>query len=275
MRAASNPGARVAAFFDIDGTLLAPPPLERRFLRYLRWRGAVTVEQAACWLARFLRRACRAVLPGETAEAAWLAATQANKAHLAGISAATAEAFAASLARRPLEFFTEALQRLEWHAAQGHRIFLVSGTLGPLAEAVARQLLLEATACATHLEVAEGRWTGEVDGEAVCGMGKARALERLAAKHRLELDASYAYGNSWSDRWMLERAGHPATVNASVRLARLARQRGWPVLRWREAGLSRGRRAIEANPRQEATETSSGNAALAAFPITASGERKK
>ena len=271
MRKASNPGTRVAAFFDLDGTLLAPPSLERRFLRYLRWRGALTIGQGACWFARFVYRVWRAVLPGETAEAAWLAATQANKAHLAGLSAASAEAFAASLARRPLEFFDAALQRLEWHAAQGHRIFLVSGTLGPLSEAVARHLLL-ATPCATQLEVAEGRWTGEVDGEAVCGPEKARALERLAAEHRLDLDASYAYGNSWSDRWMLERVGHPAAVNPS---ARLARRRGWTVLRWRKASLPRGRRTTEAKLRGEATEASGRNTALAAFPITATGERKK
>jgi len=35
---AIHPSPEAAAFFDIDGTLLGPPLLERRFLRYLRWR---------------------------------------------------------------------------------------------------------------------------------------------------------------------------------------------------------------------------------------------
>ena len=215
----------IGAFFDIDGTLLGPPSLERRFLRYLRWRGALSAAHWARWLGRFLRRA----------GSDWIAATEGNKAHLAGLPVATVGAFTASLHRWPLKFFPEALQRLEWHAVQGHAIFLVSGTLAPLAELVARQLLLLVIPCATRLEMVGDRWTGEVVGEAVSGPGKARGVERLTAEHHVDLARSYAYGDSWNDRWMLERVGYPAAVNPGARLARLARQRGWPVLRWGEA----------------------------------------
>ena len=69
----------------------------------------------------------------------------------------------------------------------------------------------------------------------VSGPGKARGVERLTAEHHVDLARSYAYGDSWNDRWMLERVGYPAAVNPGARLARLARQRGWPVLRWGEA----------------------------------------
>ena len=234
----------IAAFFDIDGTLLGPPSLERRFLRYLRWRGELTATHWARWLARFLWRAWRrGLIAKHLAGSSWLAATEANKAHLAGVRTATMDAWTASLGRRPLPFFSDALQRLEWHAAQGHRIFLVSGTLRPLAEAVAKQLPVPATACATELDVRDGClaaravrcWSGEVVGEAISGPGKARGLERLAAEHRIDLGRSYAYDNSWSDRWMLERVGYPAAVNPSAALAWLAQRRGWPVLAWDRA----------------------------------------
>lgn len=238
MKPTMNTGMRVAAFFDIDGTLLGPPSLERRLLRYLRWRGALTAAHGARWLGRFLQRACRGLRsPEEMSGSAWLAATNGNKAHLAGIRASTVEAFAASLGRRGLGFLPQALQRLEWHAAQGHEIFLVSGTLAPLADVAARQLPLTASACATRLEADGDVFTGEVAGEAMCGPEKARAVERLAAQYGLDLGRSYAYGDSWTDCWMLESVGNPAAVNRSARLARLARHRGWPVLVWHAAKL--------------------------------------
>jgi putative phosphoserine phosphatase/1-acylglycerol-3-phosphate O-acyltransferase len=221
---------KIAAFFDIDGTLLAPPSLERRFLSYLRWRGQFTLAHQARWLGRFLWLMPRG----------WLAATEANKAHLAGVRAAALDTWIASLGRRPLPFYVEAVQRVEWHAAQGHRIFLVSGTLKTLAEAAAAQLPVPAVVCATQLAVrdvcrdakTERVWTGERIGEAVCGQVKAGALEQFASSQWIDLARSYAYGDAWNDRWMLERVGHPAAVNPSRRLTWLARRRGWPLLHW-------------------------------------------
>jgi hypothetical protein len=57
-------------------------------------------------------------------------------------------------------------------------------------------------------------------------------LEQLAADYKLDLARSHAYGDARGDRWMLECVGHPAAVNPSAALARLARQRGWRVLQW-------------------------------------------
>ncbi len=221
----------IGAFFDLDGTLLGPPSLERRFLRDLRWRGALGPAHGARWLGQFFRKA---------AAGDWRGATAGNKAHLAGVSLAGIDAWIGSLARRPLAFFPAALRRLECHAAQGHRIFLLSGTLEPLAAGVARQWLLAATPCATALEISpHGAFTGRVAGLAVSGSGKLRALKRLAAGHGIDLLRSYAYGNGWGDRWMLARVGFPAAVNPSPLLAALARLRGWPLLRWADSAPSR------------------------------------
>ncbi len=242
---AIHPSPAAAAFFDIDGTLLGPPSLERRFLRYLRWRRELTAAHVAKWLAAFLVQLWRGIRsPAGSPAGAWRAATCDNKAHLRGLRAAALSAWTTSLAFRRLAFFPGALRRLEWHAAQGHRILLISGTLQPLADGISRQLMQrlgrragasassEIRTCAIQLEVVEGRWTGRVLGEAICGLAKARALKQLAADYKLDLARSHAYGDAWGDRWMLECVGHPAAVNPSAALARLARQRSWRVLQW-------------------------------------------
>src|SRR5256885_9889836 len=67
-----------AAFFDIDGTLLAKPSLERRFFWQLHRRGKIPARNYFLWLAEMMR--LRFGLHGLRA------AAQSNKAYLCGVS---------------------------------------------------------------------------------------------------------------------------------------------------------------------------------------------
>src|SRR5882724_7833441 len=73
-----------AAFFDVDGTLLAKPSLERRFFRDLRWRGKIPATNYLRWIVETLRLG----LPDVRRSA------QGNKMYLRGISAETLSASA-------------------------------------------------------------------------------------------------------------------------------------------------------------------------------------
>ncbi|HZV59580.1 MAG TPA: haloacid dehalogenase-like hydrolase, partial [Candidatus Eremiobacteraceae bacterium] len=88
---------------------------------------------------------------------------------------------------------------------------------------------------ATRLEQSGNRWTGRILGDAMFGKAKARAVVQLARCEGFDLAECYAYGDSLSDRSMLEAVGRAAAVNPSWRMERLARRRGWNVLTWREA----------------------------------------
>lgn len=224
----------VAAFFDIDGTLVPPPTLEKRFLCYLRWCGAIGWKNYAQCMAPLLREATRGIFTEHWS--GFDCAVAQCKAHFAGLPAAAMDAWLAWIARNPIECVPEALLRMGWHARQRHRIFMLSGTLLPFAAALAQLIPVPVQVCATELESEDGCYTGRVNGEAICGPAKARAMERLAAEFSLDLSQSYAYGDSFADLWMLARVGHPAVVQVtgsfSWRLAQFARRRGWPVLRW-------------------------------------------
>ena len=57
-------GTQVAAFFDLDGTLLSFPSLERRFFRMLRYRREIPLRNYFLWAAqavRLLPRGIRAI----------------------------------------------------------------------------------------------------------------------------------------------------------------------------------------------------------------------
>jgi HAD superfamily phosphoserine phosphatase-like hydrolase len=248
---------RIAAFFDLDGTLVARPSLEWRFFRLLRHRGAIPAMNYFLWLAHAVQLAPRGVAT----------IVHANKMYLRGVpvnggaflpSSSTGTLACANckpgianrqMARPQLRspqaavptFFPKAVDQVAWHAAQEHSVVLLTGTLAPLAHELALALLLRLAArgitasiavCATQLEGAGGRWTGRILGDAVFGEAKARAMWRLAAEAGFDLTRSYAYGDTANDRWMLGAVGRPAAVNPSRELQRIARLLDWTVLWW-------------------------------------------
>jgi HAD superfamily hydrolase (TIGR01490 family) len=234
MTRVAAPSETAGAFFDIDGTLLAAPSLEWRFTGYLLERNEISCQQVGRWLARFAGTFWRN-LHGAIEE---------NKRYLSGISEALVNDWEKSLApgifrADSLPFFEEALQQIALHSAQGHRVFLVSGTLAPLARVAARWLAAHASTnievSATELEVARRSpraWSGLIVGEHMSGGAKLRAVKMLAACSGLDLARSYAYGDSSSDLQMLEGVGNAVVVNPTRGLARAARKRGWQTCVW-------------------------------------------
>jgi len=214
--------ARTGAFFDLDGTLLPPPSLEWRFIAWLLARDEISSANAAGWFARCVRKILldpKAALDG-------------NKLYLAGLPVSIVKDWARSVETNPPEFSSSGIARLAWHAAQGHRTFLVSGTLAPLATVIAHYLPCPVDICATELDVLDGHWTGWLAGEHMSGFSKARAVAAQASLHGVALSESFAYGDSVSDIPMLSLVRQPVAVNPSPRLARIARRRGWQTCRW-------------------------------------------
>ena len=213
---------KIGAFFDLDGTLLPAPSLEWRFIGHLLSHDRIGGADIARWLARFAKLLLRDAS----------GATVGNKMYLAGSPESLAINWADSLAPGSPELFAGGIERVAWHVAQGHRVFLVSGTLACLAHAVARRLPGPVEVCATELEVRSASWTGRLVSGHMSGEAKARTVRGLAARFGLSLWESYAYGNSVSDLPMLDSVGHPVAVNPPARLRRIARSEGWPSCDW-------------------------------------------
>jgi HAD superfamily hydrolase (TIGR01490 family) len=220
-----NSPDKIGAFFDLDGTLVAPPSLEWQFFGYLLGRDAIGDREIGRWLGQCAKDLVRDPH----------AATTGNKKHLAGLRESLVADWADSLAPDSPRLFTAGVERLAWHLAQGHRVFLISGTLKPLAEVLAPRLPGPVEICATDLEARGGYWTGRLAGERMSGEAKARDVRSLAARFGLALWDSYAYGNSIADLPMLDSVGHRVAVNPSGRLGGIARRERWQCCDWAEA----------------------------------------
>ncbi len=225
-------GRNIGAFFDLDGTLLPPPSLERRFIGYLLRRRVLRVTSLLGWFVDVLENA-----PIGTPFA------EADRSYLAGLSASLADEWLADLPHIASLFRRRTPRSSNSMRRYGHRVFIISGTLAPLARAVARQLPDEPIVCATELKTCESRarndtgallWNGRLAGEWLNGAAKAGAVHSLGAQYELDLSRSFAFGDSAGDFAMLVAVGNPRAVNPALGLRRIAHARGWQVERWNQ-----------------------------------------
>ena len=124
--------------------------------------------------------------------------------------------------------YSEALELIHSHRAQGRKVFIVSASPEEIVAPLARFLGVdEAIATRAALDEA-GRYTGEVEFYAY-GPGKADAMEHVARRDGIDLSASWAYSDSATDEPMLRAVGHPVAVNPDRDLARTARDEDWEI----------------------------------------------
>jgi HAD superfamily hydrolase (TIGR01490 family) len=229
MIAESKSSDRVAAFFDLDGTLIPEPSLERRFFDELRKNRRIPFVNYLDW---FMEAAT--LLPKGL-----LAVQHGNKRYLTGIHRDLVFRHMGSIL-----FFEEGIARIAWHARQGHEIVLLSGTHEELAALAASALECELEVqglaihphvCATRLKERLGYWTGAIAGEALYGAAKVRALKNFAKKENIDLSECHAYGDSLLDRHFISAVGHGHAVNPGKELAAIANQRDWPIWHWHVA----------------------------------------
>ncbi|HAM03466.1 MAG TPA: HAD-IB family hydrolase [Acidimicrobiaceae bacterium] len=155
--------------------------------------------------------------------------------------------------------YAEALELIEQHQADGRRTYIVSASPEEIVQPLAEYLGVDGAIASRAVVDLDGRYTGEMAFYAY-GPFKAQAIRDLAMFEGIDLEASYAYSDSYTDVPMLEAVGHPAAVNPDRVLARLARERGWEVLQFTRPVRLRDRVPVPNLP----TAAAVGGVALAA-----------
>ena len=215
-----------AAFFDLDRTLIRRSSV-LALAGSFRRRGLISrtdLVKSAFWQALF-------VLRGASAERVRMAAEDGMK-MLSGFSVVEMQQLVGDAMEpvlRPL-VYDEPLHLVRRHRERGERVYIVSATLQEIVQHIADDLGFDG-AIGSTCEIVDGVYTGRSE-RAAHGEGKAAAVRELAAAESLDLAASTAYSDSYSDVPFLEAVGHPVAANPDRKLRRIAAARGWPVVRF-------------------------------------------
>jgi putative phosphoserine phosphatase/1-acylglycerol-3-phosphate O-acyltransferase len=221
---AAPSGARTAAIFDFDGTLIDGYSALSMMEARLR-DGDIGPSEVM----RLLDQAVKGAL-GRTDFNSFM---RVGARAFAGRDVAELDEFGARLARTALggALFPEAFALVAAHRRAGHTVVIASSALPFQVEALAKELEVDTVLC-TRLAAHDGRLTGEVEGDILWGEGKLAAVRAVARRRRLALRESFAYSNGGEDLALLAAVGRPCAINPDGELTREAAARGWPIERF-------------------------------------------
>jgi HAD superfamily hydrolase (TIGR01490 family) len=223
--------SRAAAFFDLDKTLMAGSS-GMQFARVATRHGLVSRRQLASWGLEHLRYRLRGTTDARTKEVLRVAQELIAGVPARSLERMNPEVLAAILPR----VYPQMLDEVNAHQDAGRATFIVSAAGNGVVEPLAVVLGMDG-GIGTRYEVGgDGAFTGRFDGPFVYGPGKVEAIERYAAEHEIDLEASYAYSDSLSDLPMLRAVGNPVVVNPDPDLAAIAREEGWQSMRFERLG---------------------------------------
>jgi len=219
-----------AAFFDLDRTLIAGSSAFE-FARASYKAGLTSRRQlAADGLANLRFR-----LQGSTDEGTEVLKQRVMDA-LRGVRVRDVERLGADVLSGLLpRVYPRMLEAAYAHQDAGRPIFICTAASQEVADLLGHVLTFDG-AIGTRSEIADGVYTGRLDGPFTYREGKATAIRELAAQRGLDLTQSWAYSDSESDLPMLRAVGHPVVVNPDATLARVAREEGWEVMRFETLG---------------------------------------
>jgi HAD superfamily phosphoserine phosphatase-like hydrolase len=123
------------------------------------------------------------------------------------------------------------IDRLKWHQAEGHCVVIASGTFTPSLELLGGRLGVK-DLIGTGVEIRGGRYTGRSVPPIIKGADKLSRIREHLEKSGLPVDwkASFAYGDSYSDREFMQLTGHPVAVFPEHKLRDFAAAQKWEII---------------------------------------------
>lgn len=218
-------GSHVAAFFDLDRTLINDFSA-KQFVQSRIMSGKVTFSEVFNQLSGFVSYALG------TSDFAQMAAMGAR-----GVKGIKEQEFIDLGEEVYLDHLAEAIYPesralVASHLAKGHTVVIVSAATTYQVSSVARDLGIESV-LSTEMEVKDGKFTGKLI-HSCWGEGKASAGREFAKAHNIDLSKSYFYTDSHEDLPLLEIVGHPQAVNPDTKLSQLAYEQNWPIHRFED-----------------------------------------
>jgi HAD superfamily hydrolase (TIGR01490 family) len=193
---------RIAALFDFDGTILEGNSFHV-FITHMARRFPLSAPQLATAL---VRRKARRISAEQLKNVVLAPLTGWREEEIAEFG----RAFYANRLQRRVR--ATAAARLRWHLDAGHEVHVLSGAFDFILEPFCREHSLPSFR-GSALEHCSGRFTGRLSREFL-GEEKAEHVRILADQGQIDLSASYAYSDEFTDLPMLSMVGKPVLVES-------------------------------------------------------------
>ena len=197
------------AFFDIDGTIFRNSLMIQHFKKLIKYE----VIDPAIWYTRvkklYLDWESRF---GEFEEYLEVLA-EVYIDQLKGVNKSYIEFIANQVINvNGVMVYKYSRDRIEWHKKQGHKLFFISGSPDFLVSKMAEKYNATEYRGTVYKVDDKNEFTGEIikmwDSES-----KQRILDELILKYDVDLNNSYAYGDTTGDLSMLKMVGNPVAIN--------------------------------------------------------------
>ncbi len=123
-------------------------------------------------------------------------------------------------------------ERLKKHREDGYLIVLTSASFQELIKVFSNRLNIDFT-IGTELEVVRDRFSGKIIPPLCFGQEKAEKVKKFLSRNNLKINfkESFAYSDSFFDLPILELVGNPVAVEPDEKLLKIARNKGWQIIR--------------------------------------------
>lgn len=200
---------KVAAFFDIDGTIFRNSLMIQHFRKMIQyevidpylWHSQVKKSYYE-WENRF---GDYEDYLEELAEVYVNALKGINKNHIDFIANQV-------INLKGGKVYRYARSRIKWHKDNNHLVFFISGSPDFLVSKMAEKYNATEYRGSVYLVDENNNFTGEIFGMWDSD-SKQRAIGELVSKYDVDLDKSYSYGDTNGDYSMLKMVGNPIAIN--------------------------------------------------------------
>jgi len=121
------------------------------------------------------------------------------------------------------------LETIHEHRANNGAVVLLSSATSPICGPASQHMEMDEMIC-TRLESINGILTGHTSGNLVYGQEKKVKLLAYCRENNSDPGIAWYYGDSYTDRFVMEAVGNPVAVSPDKRLLKLAQKRGWPII---------------------------------------------
>lgn len=207
-------GHRVkAAFFDIDGTIYRDSLLKEHFKKLIKYE-LLNVQEYELKVKSLFKKWDERIGDYDT-YLLGMADTYIDA--IKGISLKYNDFVADQVMDlKGSRVYSYTRNQINWHKEQGHKVIFISGSPDFLVSRMAKKWGAD-DYCGSVYHIKDGKYSGEVspmwDSE-----NKMKSINSFVEKYNLDLENSYAYGDTMGDLSMMNLVGNPRAINPSREL---------------------------------------------------------